>query len=248
MLMRMPVRMVGAAAGRITSKALRSGAHLQRAGHVEPLAPHAGHAEGGVDQHRPHRADEDHEDAADRRVLDRVERQRHPGQRRDGLEHLDERVERAVASAGSCRSRSPAESPPAQRQQEAQADAAQRVARAGCRCPCRSGRCRRTGWPGCFDDRRAHLRQRREARLRRRRPRACRRVLAHQLGVLDLLGRQRRRRRSRRRARTAWPGARPPARRSRISADSRPARKPQAARETHAGLTLRSRLIAKLSA
>src|SRR3989344_4112117 len=69
---------------------------LERARHVEPVAPHAGHAEGRVDQHRPDRADEDHEDARGGRVLDGVERQRHPRQRRDGLEHLDERVERAV--------------------------------------------------------------------------------------------------------------------------------------------------------
>ena len=41
-------------------------------------------------------ADEDDEDAADRGVLDGVERQRHPGQRADRFQHLDEGIERAA--------------------------------------------------------------------------------------------------------------------------------------------------------
>src|SRR5262245_28628028 len=58
------------------------GADLERARHVQPFAPHARHAEGGVYEHRPHRADEDHEDRGDGAVLDGVEGKRHPGGRR----------------------------------------------------------------------------------------------------------------------------------------------------------------------
>jgi len=60
--MRMPVRMVGAAAGRMMVKARRKSADLERARDVEPFLAHGRNAEGGVDQHRPERADEDHED------------------------------------------------------------------------------------------------------------------------------------------------------------------------------------------
>ena len=88
--------MVGAAAGRMTFQAVRSGRDFQRAGDVEPFAADAGDAEGGVDQHRPDRADEDDEDRGEAGVLDGVERERHPGQRRDRLENLDERIERAL--------------------------------------------------------------------------------------------------------------------------------------------------------
>src|SRR5882762_10514701 len=70
--------------------------HLQRLRHVQPVAAHRGHAVGGVDQHRPDRADEDHEHAGDRGVLDGVERDRHPGEGRDGLQDLDEGIERPV--------------------------------------------------------------------------------------------------------------------------------------------------------
>src|SRR5258706_7986486 len=70
--------------------------HFQRLRHVQPVAAHRGHAVGGVDQHRPYRADEDHEHPRDRRVLDGVERDRHPREGRDGLEDLDEGIERPV--------------------------------------------------------------------------------------------------------------------------------------------------------
>src|SRR6267154_2342475 len=70
--------------------------HFQRLRHVQPVAAHRGHAIGGVDQHRPDRADENHEHARNRRVLDGVERDRHPREGRDGLQDLDERIERPV--------------------------------------------------------------------------------------------------------------------------------------------------------
>ena len=88
--------MVGAAAGRMTLKAVRQRPDLERARHVQPFAPHARHAERGVDQHRPDRADEDHEDRGDGAVLDGVERERHPGERRHRLQDLDEGIERAI--------------------------------------------------------------------------------------------------------------------------------------------------------
>ena len=144
MLMRMPVRMVGAAAGRITSKALRSGFTSSVRATFSHSRRTRGHAERGVDQHRPDRADEDHEDARDRRVLDRVERERHPGERRDRLQHLDERIERAVDQR-----RHADQEAERDRDQRREAEAQRRrgpaSARAACRCPCRSGRCRRTG-------------------------------------------------------------------------------------------------------
>ena len=77
-------------------KARRNGADLERARDVEPFLAHAGDAERGVDQHRPERADEDHEDRREAGILDGVERERHPGERRDRLQHLDERIERAA--------------------------------------------------------------------------------------------------------------------------------------------------------
>ena len=52
-----------------------------------------GDAEGGVHQHRPDGADEDHEHGRGVGVLDDEQRQWHPGQRRYGFEHLDEGVE-----------------------------------------------------------------------------------------------------------------------------------------------------------
>ena len=87
---------------------------------------------------------------ADRpRVLDGVERERHPGQRRDRLQHLDEGIERPVDQAATCRSGSRAGSRPATARKIAGQHARERIARAGCRCPCRSGRCRRTGSCRC---------------------------------------------------------------------------------------------------
>ncbi len=65
-------------------------------GDVDPVLAHRRDAERRVEQHRPHRADEDHEDRAKPGILDRVERQRHPGERRDRLHDLDERIERPV--------------------------------------------------------------------------------------------------------------------------------------------------------
>ena len=121
----------------------------------------------------------------DRRVLDREERERHPGERRDRLQHLDERVERAVARAATCRSGSRAGPRPA-RPAEARAPRAAANRRAGCRCPCRSGRCRRTDRRGASSDGLAHLRERREAGGLRRR----RRSLPSSFCVLDLLGRR----------------------------------------------------------
>src|SRR6266704_2646127 len=53
-----------------------------------------GAAERGIEQHRPHRADENDKNRRDRGILDGVERKRHPGERRDRLEDLDERIER----------------------------------------------------------------------------------------------------------------------------------------------------------
>src|SRR6516164_5718661 len=62
------------------------GAHFQRARDIEPLAPHRRDPEGGVDQHRPERTDEDDEDRREARVLDGIKGKRHPGERRDWLE------------------------------------------------------------------------------------------------------------------------------------------------------------------
>src|SRR5712691_767696 len=70
--------------------------HLERTGDIQPFAPHRGDPEGGVDQHRPNRADEDHKDGGDRGILDGIERERHPGERRNRLQDLDERIERAI--------------------------------------------------------------------------------------------------------------------------------------------------------
>ena len=92
----MPVMMVGAAAGRITGNALRSGptssvrATLSHS-RLTPATPNAvlisiGHSE----QMKMTKI------APRSRVLDREERERHPGERRDRLQHLDERIERAV--------------------------------------------------------------------------------------------------------------------------------------------------------
>src|SRR5919198_3022403 len=67
---------------------------LECARDVEPFPAYGSDAKCRVDQHRPQRADEDHEDRGQARILDGVERKRHPGERRDRLEHLDERVER----------------------------------------------------------------------------------------------------------------------------------------------------------
>jgi hypothetical protein len=69
---------------------------LKRARHVDPLLAHGSDTEGGIEQHRPDRADEDHEDRRQAGVLDGVERERHPGERRNGFENLDERIERAA--------------------------------------------------------------------------------------------------------------------------------------------------------
>src|ERR687887_274099 len=69
---------------------------LERARDVEPFPAYGSDAKCRVDKHRPQRADEDHEDRGQARILDGLERKRHPGERRDRLEHLDERVERAA--------------------------------------------------------------------------------------------------------------------------------------------------------
>mmetsp|Transcript_27891 Transcript_27891/g.52158 ORF Transcript_27891/g.52158 Transcript_27891/m.52158 type:complete len:723 (+) Transcript_27891:518-2686(+) len=71
-------------------------AKLVGAGHVDPVLAHTGHTEGGVDEHRPDRADEDHEDRACLGILDNEQGERHPCQRRDRAQHLDEGVERLV--------------------------------------------------------------------------------------------------------------------------------------------------------
>src|SRR5579863_4794551 len=71
-------------------------ADFERAGHVDPFLADGGDAKGGIEQHRPYRADEDHEDRRQTGIFDGVERERHPGQRRDRFENLDERIERAA--------------------------------------------------------------------------------------------------------------------------------------------------------
>ena len=86
--------MVGAAAGRMMVKARRNVPTSRVLATLSHSAPHRSDAERGVDHHRPQRADEDHEDRRQPGILDGVERKRHPGERRDRLQHLDERIER----------------------------------------------------------------------------------------------------------------------------------------------------------
>ncbi len=100
---------------------------FQRARDVDPLLAHGGDAERGVEQHRPYRADEDDEDRRDRGILDGVERQRHPGQRRDRLQHLDERIER-LADQGRHADQEAERDRDDHREQIAEADAADRIA------------------------------------------------------------------------------------------------------------------------
>lgn len=95
MEMRIPVMMVGAAAGRMTRNALRTGL-TSSVRDVQPLSAYRHDAESGVDQHRPQGTDEDHEDRSSARNPDRVERERHPREGRDRLQHLDERIESFV--------------------------------------------------------------------------------------------------------------------------------------------------------
>ena len=52
-------------------------------------------ADGGVDDDRPDRGDEDHEDRRGLAVAEGGKRDRQPGQRRDGAQHLEDRVETA---------------------------------------------------------------------------------------------------------------------------------------------------------
>ena len=66
-------------------------AQPEHARDVDPFLPHVGGADGGIDEHRPQRADEDDEDRRDAAVAERVERERHPGERRDRPQHLNER-------------------------------------------------------------------------------------------------------------------------------------------------------------
>ena len=61
------------------------GADLERASHVDPFLAHGGDAERGIKQHRPDRADEDDKNRRQPGILDGVECQRHPGERRDRL-------------------------------------------------------------------------------------------------------------------------------------------------------------------
>src|ERR1700733_9338542 len=70
------------------------GADLERARDVDPFLAHRGDAEHRIEQHRPDRANEDHKDRRQPGILDGVERKRHPGERRDWLQHLYERIER----------------------------------------------------------------------------------------------------------------------------------------------------------
>src|SRR5271156_5775012 len=69
-------------------------ADLERARDVDPFLAHGSDTEGCIEQHRPDRADEDHKDRRQAGILDRIKGERHPGERRDRLQHLDERVER----------------------------------------------------------------------------------------------------------------------------------------------------------
>ena len=182
----MPVRMVGAAAGRITWKALRSGFTSSVLRDVEPLAAHAGTPNavlisiGQTEQMKITKM------PRDRRVLDRVERERHPGERRDRLQHLDERDRARGSTSGDMPIRKPSGIATSAARPKPSADARQRVARAGCRCPCRSGRCRRTDRRGCVTTVSPIC-----ASVGKPADFASsRRVLAEQLRVLDLLGRQ----------------------------------------------------------
>src|SRR3984957_8311363 len=69
-------------------------ADLERTRDVDPFLAHRGNTERRIEQHRPDRADEDHKDRRQAGILDGVERKRHPGERRDRLQDLDERIER----------------------------------------------------------------------------------------------------------------------------------------------------------
>src|SRR3984957_11856082 len=68
-------------------------ADLERARDVDPFLAHRGNTERRIEQHWPDRADKDHKDRRQAGILDRVERKRHPGERRDRLQDLDERIE-----------------------------------------------------------------------------------------------------------------------------------------------------------
>ena len=81
-------------------------------------------------------------------ILDGVERKRHPGQRRDRLQHLDERIER-LADQRRHADQEAERDRDEHREQIAEADAARWNSRAGCRGPCRSARCRRTAASRC---------------------------------------------------------------------------------------------------
>ncbi len=110
--------------------------------------PHRGHPERGVDQHRPHRADEDDEDRGQPGILDGVERKRHPGERRDRLQDLDEGIERPAHQRRHADEKADRDGD-RDREQIAERHARDRVMRAGCRGPCRWGRCRRTAVLRC---------------------------------------------------------------------------------------------------
>jgi len=88
--------MAGAAAGRTTRTSRAGHESCKQAGNVQVIPPDVAHAEGGVGQRRPQGGHEDHQHGGGGPILDRVEEEGHPGQRRDGLEDLDVGVERAI--------------------------------------------------------------------------------------------------------------------------------------------------------
>jgi hypothetical protein len=157
----------------MTRNALAQRIDLQRARDVEPVAAHVGDAVRGVDQHRPQRTDEDDEDRRGRRVLDGVERERHPRQRRDRFQHLHVGIDRLVeharvadheAERNRHRRRQGRNRPaPGQRMRELDADAlvvgAVVVERIGQLAPTasghrrRGGEARRRGWPAAAHQR-----------------------------------------------------------------------------------------------
>ena len=92
MEIRMPVMIVGAAAGSTTNNALRTGLSSKVLATSSQSLRTADTPKAVFHEHGPDRTDEDHKNRRDVAVLQGEQGQRHPGQRGDGLEHLNEGV------------------------------------------------------------------------------------------------------------------------------------------------------------
>ncbi len=95
MPMRRPVKMYGAADGIMIFQKNSSWLSRSTARDVAIILRDVADADGGVDDHRPDRGDEDHEDRRRPAVAERGERDRQPGERRHGAQHLEDRIEPA---------------------------------------------------------------------------------------------------------------------------------------------------------